>query len=167
MATCAAAQPPSHGPAKGTLLITGGATEAPDYQRFVDLSGGKHANIVVIPNGSVTKPTELASLQGQYCGPKSPFAAFPDIACTVVYTNDRDVANSPAFVAPIKAATGVWFVGGRHWRIADAYLDTLTLRRSSSTCSIAEASSEEAPPAQRSRDRTWCVVPPFRMTTPS
>ena len=27
---------------------------------------------------------------------------------------------------PLKTATGVWFVGGRHWRIADAYLDTRT-----------------------------------------
>jgi cyanophycinase len=120
------AQPPSHGPAKGYLLITGGATEPRDYQRFVDLAGGKDAKIVVIPNASVTKPTDQAKLQEEYCGAKSPFAAFPGVPCTVVYTNDRAVANSAEFVAPIRAATGVWFVGGRHWRIADAYLDTLT-----------------------------------------
>ncbi len=122
------AQPPSHGPAKGSLLITGGATEPRDYQRFIDLSGGAHANIVVVPNASVTKPTEQAALQEQYCGAKSPFAAFPGVPCTVVYTNDRSVANASAFVAPLKIATGIWFVGGRHWRIADAYLDTLTLK---------------------------------------
>ena len=128
LTTAAFAYPPSHGPAKGTLLITGGATEAPDYQRFIDLSGGAHANIVVIPNASVTKPTPLADLQTQYCGPKSPFAKFPDITCTVVYTDDRKLADTPAFAAPIKSATGIWFVGGRHWRIADAYLGTLTLK---------------------------------------
>ncbi len=120
------AQVPSHGPAKGYLLITGGATEPRDYQRLVEMAGGKKANIVVIPNGSVTKPAEQAALQTEYCGPKSPFAAFPDVPCTVLYTNDRAVANTPAFVAPLKTATGVWFVGGRHWRIADVYLDTLT-----------------------------------------
>jgi cyanophycinase len=128
LASAALAQPPSHGPAKGYLLITGGATEPRDYQRFIDLSGGAKANIVVIPNGSVTQPTPQAALQQEYCGPKSPFAAFPAVPCTVLYTNDSAVANSPAFVAPLKTATGVWFVGGRHWRIADAYLDTLTLK---------------------------------------
>ena len=124
----ASAQPPSHGPAKGFLLITGGATEAPDYQRFVDLAGGKKANIVVIPNASVIHPTPQSVLQLQYCGPKSPFAAFPGIPCTVLYTDDPKVANTETFVAPLRTATAVWFVGGRHWRIADAYLDTLTLK---------------------------------------
>ena len=126
LTSAAIAQPPSHGPARGYLLITGGATEPRDYQRLIDLAGGKNANIVVIPNASVTKPTTQAALQEEYCGAKSPFAAFPSVPCTVVFTDDRAVANSPAFVAPIKKATGVWFVGGRHWRIADAYLDTLT-----------------------------------------
>jgi cyanophycinase len=126
LATTAIAQTPSHGPAKGYLLITGGATEPRDFQRLVDLAGGKAANIVVIPNGSVDKPTTQAALQLQYCGPRSTFGPFPDIPCTVLYTDNRTVANSPAFVAPLKTATGVWFVGGRHWRIADAYLDTLT-----------------------------------------
>jgi cyanophycinase len=128
LATPALAQhfPPSHGPAKGYLLVTGGATEPRDYARLIDLAGGAHANIVVIPNASVTKPTPQADLQQEYCGPKSPFAAFPNVPCTVLYTNDRATANSEAFVAPLKSATGVWFVGGRHWRIADAYLDTLT-----------------------------------------
>ncbi len=122
------AQTPSHGPAKGFLLISGGATEAPDYQRFIDLAGGTKANIVVIPNGSVTKPMAQDVLQQQYCGPKSPFGAFVGVPCTVLYTDDRKVADSPAFFAPLRSATGVWFVGGRHWRIADAYLGTLTLK---------------------------------------
>jgi cyanophycinase len=121
-------QTSSHGPSKGYLLITGGATEASDYKRFVELAGGSKASIVIIPNGSITKPTAQAALQEQYCGPKSPFAAFPNVPCVVMYTNDHGVANSEVFVAPVKAATGVWFVGGRHWRIADAYLDTLTLQ---------------------------------------
>ena len=126
LTTAVIAQTPSHSPAKGYLLITGGATEPRDYQRLIDLAGGKNANIVVIPNASVTKPETQAALQEEYCGAKSPFAAFPGVPCTVVFTDDRATANSPAFVAPIKKATAVWFVGGRHWRIADVYLDTLT-----------------------------------------
>ncbi len=124
----ASGQTPSHGPAKGYLLVTGGATEPRDYERLIDMAGGKKAKIVVIPNASVTKPATQAELQAEYCGAKSPFAAFPDVPCTVVYTNDKAVANTEAFVAPLKTATGVWFVGGRHWRIADTYLDTLTLK---------------------------------------
>lgn len=128
LSAAALSQSPSHGPARGSLLITGGATEPRDYARFVDLAGGEHANIVVVPNASVTTPTDGATLQREYCGPKSPFAAFPTIPCTVLYTSDPQVANSAQFVAPLKAATGVWFVGGRHWRLADAYLNTLTLK---------------------------------------
>jgi cyanophycinase len=121
----AAAQSPSHGPAKGYLLITGGATQAPDFQRFIEMSGGKSAHIVVIPTASVTKPTEQAKLQEEYCGAKTPFAA---VHCTVLHTTDRAVADSAAFVAPLTTATGVWIEGGRHWRLTDAYLDTRTLK---------------------------------------
>ena len=121
----ALAQLPSHGPAKGYLLITGGATERPDYQRFIEMAGGKNARIVVIPTASVTKPTDQATLQSQYCTGPSPFAAVP---CTVIHTTDRTVADSADFVAPLTAATGVWIEGGRHWRLTDAYLGTRTLK---------------------------------------
>jgi cyanophycinase len=121
-------QTSSHGPPNGYLLITGGATEPRDYRRLVELGGGDKARIVVIPNASVTAPATQAELQEKYCGPKSPFAAFPQVPCTVMYTNEHATANSEAFVAPLKTATAVWFVGGRHWRIADACLGTLTLK---------------------------------------
>ena len=45
---------------------------------------------------------------------------------TVVHTRDRKVADTEAFVKPIRAARGVYLVGGRQWRLADAYLNTLT-----------------------------------------
>ena len=125
LTTMAIAQPPSHGPKKGFLLITGGATQAPDYERFIEMSGGKNARIVVIPTASVTKPTDQATLQAQYCGPKSPFA---QVQCTVLHTTDRTVADSAGFVAPLTTATGVWLEGGRHWRLTDAYLGTWTLK---------------------------------------
>ncbi len=53
---------------------------------------------------------------------------FVGMHCTVLHTTDRNVADSPEFVAPLKDATGVWLEGGRHWRLADAYLGTRTLR---------------------------------------
>ncbi|MFQ5674508.1 MAG: cyanophycinase, partial [bacterium] len=43
---------------------------------------------------------------------------------TVLHTYDRKVADTEEFVQPINEARGVWFAGGRQWRLADSYLDT-------------------------------------------
>jgi cyanophycinase len=117
---------PSHGPTKGYLLITGGATQAPDFTRFIEMAGGKeNARIVVIPTASVVHPETQSQLQQEYCvDPKSGFAG---TQCTVLHTTDRATANTLAFTAPLTSATGVWLVGGRHWRLTDAYLNTRTL----------------------------------------
>lgn len=112
---------PSHGPAKGNLIITGGA---PDFKRFISLAGGKNAHIVVIPTAAITRPEDLEMLP-PYCSDKGPFAG---LHCAVLHTTDRSVADSEAFVAPLKDATGVWIEGGRHWRLTDAYLGTRTLK---------------------------------------
>jgi cyanophycinase len=110
---------PSHGPAKGYLVITGGQ---PDYDRMIALAGGKAAHIVVIPTAAITKPEDEKMLP-HYCT-----TIFAGMKCTVLHTTDRKVADSPEFVAPLKDATGVYLEGGRHWRLADAYVGTLTLK---------------------------------------
>ena len=46
----------------------------------------------------------------------------------MLHTTDRQVADSEAFVTPLTSARGVWFGGGRQWRLADAYLNTRTQR---------------------------------------
>jgi cyanophycinase len=112
---------PSHGPARGYLVITGGV---PDYDDFFALAGGKDAHIVAIPTAAVTGPEDEKML-APYCSPAGPFAG---VKCTVLHTTDRRVADSPEFVAPLKDATGVYLEGGRQWRLADAYLGTLTLK---------------------------------------
>jgi cyanophycinase-like exopeptidase len=45
---------------------------------------------------------------------------------TVLHTTDRNVANSEEFVKPIREARGLWFSGGRQWRLVDSYMNTLT-----------------------------------------
>jgi cyanophycinase len=110
---------PSHGPAKGYLVITGGQ---PDYDRMIALAGGKAAHVVVIPTAAITKPEDEKMLP-PYCT-----TIFAGMKCTVLHTTDRKVADSPEFAAPLKDATGVYLEGGRHWRLADAYLGTLTLK---------------------------------------
>lgn len=112
----------SHGPAKGYLVITGGI---PDFKHFLALAGGAKARIVVIPTAAISDPSIEAMLP-PYCKPPGPFASVAH--CAVLHTTDRKVADSPGFVAPLKDATGVWLEGGRQWRLADAYLGTLTLK---------------------------------------
>jgi cyanophycinase len=110
---------PSHGPSKGFLVITGGP---PDYPRMIALAGGRAARIVVIPTAAIREPEDDMRLP-LYCS-----TIFAGMKCTVLHTTSRKKADSPKFVAPLKDATGVYLEGGRQWRLADAYLGTLTLQ---------------------------------------
>ncbi len=47
---------------------------------------------------------------------------------SVLHTRDPTVADTEAFVKPLTTARGVFFAGGRQWRLADAYLNTRTQR---------------------------------------
>lgn len=111
------------GPKRGTLVIVGGGSglgEAGIWRRFIDLAGGNEAAIVVIPTAGEedTYDQFWSGLRGlRDAGAKH---------VTVLHTKDRKVADSEAFVKPIRDAAGVWLSGGRHWRIADAYLHTRT-----------------------------------------
>ena len=109
------------GPARGSLVIVGGAMQDPAIvERFVQLAGGLEAPIVVIPTagGGETYDQYYPGLR-----------AFRDAGAadlTVLHTTDPEVADDPAFSAPLRRARGVWFPGGRQWRLADAYLGTRT-----------------------------------------
>jgi hypothetical protein len=88
MGTGAIAQAPlpSHGPAKGYLVITGGG---PDYKNFLALAGGKNAHIVVIPTAAITRQEDEKMLP-PYCKAEGPFAG---MKCTVLHTTDRNCLN--------------------------------------------------------------------------
>jgi cyanophycinase len=45
----------------------------------------------------------------------------------VLHAADRFHANDEAILAPLREATGVWFTGGRQWRLVDQYEDTRML----------------------------------------
>lgn len=120
---CAVCASPSHGPKRGYLIISGGADYHLDIPRLIQMAGGPDARIVVIPTASVTHPETAEQLQHYCSDPKT----FGGTHCTVLNTADRHVADSAAFVQPLESATGVWLVGGRQWRLADAYLGTRTL----------------------------------------
>ncbi|MGH9476832.1 MAG: cyanophycinase [Terriglobales bacterium] len=116
---------PSHGPKNGYLIISGGMDYHLDIPRLIRMAGGRaRARIVVVPTADVTRPETAAAL-AHFCTDAKTFGG---THCTVLHTTSRAVANSAAFVEPLQTATGVWFIGGRQWRLADAYLGTRTLR---------------------------------------
>ena len=109
------------GPPNGSLVVVGGAMrDRGIMERFLELAGGPDAPVVVIPTAG-----GAAEYDQFYPG----LAAWREVGAsnlTVLHTNDRDEADSDAFVAPIREANGVWFPGGRLWRLADSYLGTRT-----------------------------------------
>jgi cyanophycinase len=111
-----------HGPAKGTLVIVGGAMQDPAIvRRFIDLAGGPDAPIVIIPTAG-----EADEDYNNYWSGLKQWRENGATNLTVIHTRDRKVADSEAFVKPIREARGVFFGGGRQWRLADSYLNTLT-----------------------------------------
>lgn len=109
------------GPANGSLVIVGGALKDQIIiERFLDLAGGPDVPIVVIPTAGGGDQYD------QYWQGLKQFKEAGATKLTVLHTKDRKVADSDEFVGPINEARGVWFSGGRQWRLADSYLNTKT-----------------------------------------
>jgi len=124
IARAAPAFPPAIPPATGVqggalMIVGGGAMTKQMWQRFVELAGGPEAMVVYVPTAD-EKPRLEDSRDVRAmkeAGAK---------AVTVLHTTDRDDANRDGFLEPLRRATGVWFGGGRQWRLVDAYERTLT-----------------------------------------
>jgi cyanophycinase len=110
------------GPAKGALLIVGGGAMVPElWQKFVELAGGPNARIVVIPTAD-----EDAGISRDRTPEQLKALGVKEVI--VLHTRDPKEADTEKFVEPLKTATGVWFGGGRQWRLADSYLNNRTHR---------------------------------------
>jgi len=121
LAAAVAQQVRSSGPPRGALLAIGGGAPGTDIRAAAArLAGGANAHWVVIPTAA--EDGDIDHLR------HANFAAYLGQSFTVLHTRDRAEADSEAFVAPLKTATAVWFVGGRQWRLVDAYAGTLTER---------------------------------------
>lgn len=124
LAWAAQAQPPEAprpdvGPVNGSLIIAGGGVrDEAIYRRFLDLAGGPDAPIVVIPTAG-GQETYDPYWQGLLIWKK-----LGATHLTVLHTYDPEVADTEVFVEPLQEARGVWFSGGRQWRLADSYLGT-------------------------------------------
>ena len=109
------------GPEKGTLVVVGGGSMGPElFKAFVDAAGGPDALILVVPNaGGADSVTPNMGSFWRNNGARN---------VHVLFTKDRKVADSDSFTAVIRKAGGVWFDGGRHYRIVQDYGGTKTER---------------------------------------
>jgi cyanophycinase len=110
------ASAPQVGPERGSLVIVGGAMRSPDiYRRFIQLAGGPDAHIVLVPTAGGDEEYD-EFYQG--------LNAWRDAGArnlTVLHTTDPAVADTDEFIAPLKTAGGLFFFGGRQWRLVDSY----------------------------------------------
>ena len=113
---------PAVGPPSGSLVIDGGGEPPQTHQRFVALAGGADSEFVVIPTATESDDVDVETVKESFV------KRFGVKNVTVVHTRDRAEADTEAFVAPLKTARGVWFGGGRQWRLVDAYMGTRTQR---------------------------------------
>jgi cyanophycinase len=105
------------GPLSGTLVIAGGGRLSDDIiDRFIELAGGDAAKIVLVPTaaGADSYPDSAGDM----------FRSRGAEKVTVMHTDNRDTADSRSFTRPLEEATGVWFGGGRQWRLVDSYKGT-------------------------------------------
>src|SRR5262245_51762092 len=108
-------------PDKGTLMSGGGNMQDPAlYKRLIDLAAGPPAPNVIIPTAGEDDDYD------QYWSGLRQWREHGAQNLTVMHTRDRKMAETEAFVKPLKTARGVFFAGGRQWRIMDSYLHTLT-----------------------------------------
>ncbi len=111
----------STGPTRGSLVIVGGGRLSDSIlTTFIRFAGGKDAPIVVIPTA------EGSGSYNENSGGAGFFRKLGATNVTVMHTSGRDTADSESFLKPLENAKGVWFGGGRQWRLVAAYKNTLT-----------------------------------------
>lgn len=138
------------GPGNGYLVIHGGGGGAVCFEdvarplceehldEFVRLGGGRAASIVIIPSAALfeelpppaiplawsSRPLEYdEAFRERY---RNMFRQRGVTSLRFLHTTSRVEADTDTFIAPLKEATAVWFIGGRQWIVADTYLDTRT-----------------------------------------
>ena len=109
------------GPPSGTVIVVGGGSMGPEiYKTFIDAAGGPDALILIVPNASgADSVSPNAGQAWRNNGARN---------VQVLFTKDRRVADSDSFTAPIRRAGGVWFEGGRQFRLVQDYGGTKSER---------------------------------------
>ncbi len=102
-------------------MVVGGGAQPPDvFARFIEFAGGPDALIVEVPTAGDDSIDVSTVGRG--------FRAAGARNVVVYHTTSRAVADADTFVAKIANARGVWFSGGRHYRLVNAYAGTKSER---------------------------------------
>ncbi len=112
---------PRVGPARGAVMVVGGGAQGPEvFAKLIELAGGPDALIVEVPTAGGDS-IEIATV-----GRGLRAAGARNVV--VYHTTSRAVADADSFVAKIAGARGVWFGGGRHFRLVNSYAGTKSER---------------------------------------
>lgn len=113
---------------EGAYLVTSGGDRIDE--RFRKILEAHSRRLVFIP----TAASSLRSKYGTIWNPdleenRDPFLReltirFNVVEIEILHTRSREVADSDAFVRPLRNADAVWMSGGNAGRLADAYLGT-------------------------------------------
>ncbi|MFM8217914.1 MAG: cyanophycinase, partial [Planctomycetaceae bacterium] len=106
---------------KGTLFLCGGGPLPDELRQAFAACVGAEGSLVVIPTASDSDDPDVLA-EGEQIAASWRARDLPNV--TVLHTRSREVADSEAFCAPLRTATGVWFSGGRQSLIAAAYSGT-------------------------------------------
>ncbi len=107
----------------GSLLIIGGGRLPKEtIPLFIERAGGPAAPLVVVPGALEENPPDdsefVELLRAAGASDVSEF-----------HLSDRAACFDPEQLKRLDNARGVWFSGGRQWRLVDAYLDTPVVER--------------------------------------
>ena len=104
---------------QGTVVLAGGGEIPRDaVERFIEHSGGPQGLIIVITTASGDSPPDSEETVRFLKE-----AGATNTLC--LHLADRQQANDPQVAEMFEQAGGVWFTGGRQWRVMDALEDTL------------------------------------------
>jgi cyanophycinase len=118
---------------EGTIVLGGGYFEAEKsatlLTKIIDLAGGTGISLVIIPTAepAVASGPSVSRLDFDKAT-RSAFARLGVQHVTVLHTRDRKVADSDAFVAPLRSANCVWIPGGATQLLFDVYPNTKVQR---------------------------------------
>lgn len=117
---------PMHGPESGSLVIAGGGQLEGTgiIERFVELAGGPHAKIVIVPTAGGNKRPDGTIVPYDATRVLAAWKARGLTNVHMLHTHDRKIADTDSFSSLLLDAKGVWFNGGRQWNIVDSYAGT-------------------------------------------
>lgn len=110
---------------KGSLVIIGGSerfSQREIWDEIVELAGGDGAKIAVFPTAS-TDPVRKGGWVVSALNKSGADAFLIPLAWTKVPDEPTKVVNDPEWVAKVRDASGVFFVGGAQERIVNALYD--------------------------------------------